>query len=188
MNFKQIEQNHEAFQASPTAWPRMLAAIAGGVNPLKACETAGLDWYTLNIWISADAARRSALNEALASRSEYLRYRLEAEWEAVGLFDYRTLFDGENHLKPVSEWPAEIGAAVAGLEVEEMFDTVEAAEEGTREKVLSGYLKKLKLWDKDKASDKLAKQHGMLGDAALGRVADGLEALLEKSWDKPKEA
>ncbi len=172
---------HQEFQADPDAWPAFLRCVAAGESPGHACERLGLNLFELNTWIRSDGntgplGRRAMMDEALVSRSEALRWQMEDQLHAVSTFDMRKLFkDGQ--LVPVEDWPAEIGAAVAGLDIEDMFEEVNDV------KTLVGYLKKFKVWDKLKAIDSLGKQHGMFKDKTSERIADSLESLLAKSFE-----
>lgn len=77
--------------------------------------------------------------------------RVLTEIARIGLSDTRKLFDAQNNLLPASEWPDDVAAAVADLEVMDLF------EGRGPEKQRIGYLKKVKQHDKVKALDILAK-------------------------------
>lgn len=82
--------------------------------------------------------------------------------------DIRKLFDDENRLLPFNQWPEDVARCVAAVEVEEIYEW-----EGTgknKKKVLIGFLKKIKLWDKNKAVD----------------MANRVTRLYENPEDKPK--
>ncbi len=185
-------ERHKAFEADPEAWKGFLRRVAAGESPGYVCDRLGLNLFELNAWIRADnstihaTSRRGLMDEALVTRSEALKWALEDQLHAVATFDVRTLFDGDQ-LRPVAEWPAEIGRAVAGLDVEALFDEVNEPVDGearvAKEKRLIGYLKKFKVWDKLKAIDSLGKQHGMFKDKTTERIADSLESLLAKSFE-----
>ncbi len=158
-----------------------MRAVAAGETPWAVCERLGLNLFEMNTWIRADESqgplnRRSMLDEALVSRSEVIKWQLEGQLQAISNFDMRKLFK-DGALIPIEAWPPEIGAAVAGLDIEDMFDEVNDV------KTLVGYLKKFKVWDKLKAIDTLGKQHGQFKDKTQERIADSLESMLAKSFE-----
>ena len=173
---------HEKFEQDPEAFGALLRRVAAGETCSQVCESLGLSLWQFNIWVYGDQKLSAQLSNALATRSESMRDRIDAELQSIAFADLRDLFTEDHKLKPVSEWPARLGAAVAGLDLEELFEMVEVASGRGKDKVLSGYLKKLKLWDKPKALEMLGKQHGMFRDKDTKRVADSLEALLDKTW------
>jgi phage terminase small subunit len=69
--------------------------------------------------------------------------------------DPRQFFAADGTLKPIEEWTEDMGAAVASLEVDELF-----AGTGEDRKAV-GHTKKLKFWDKNAALEKAMKHHGL---------------------------
>jgi hypothetical protein len=174
-------ERHKQFEADPAAWPDFLRCVAAGETPGHACERLGLNLFELNAWIrrdpdtTAETSRRGMMDEALVSRSESIKWGLEDQLQAISAFDPRKLFkDGQ--LIPVDQWPTDVAMAIAGLDVEDMFEQVNDV------RTLVGYLKKYKAWDKLKGIDMLGKQHGQFKDKTSERIADSLESLLAKSF------
>lgn len=186
VEMKACLERHDIFEADPTAFGRFCADVSAGETPLAVCNRLGLNLYHMNMWIRKDDQRRVMLDEALVSRSEAIKWMLENQLHAIASFDVRVLF-GENHqLLPVDQWPDEVGMAVAGVDLQDLFEMVESASGHGKDRVLIGYLKKIKVWDKLGAIDKLGKQHGQFRDKAQERIADSLESLLAKSFTPPK--
>lgn len=79
--------------------------------------------------------------------------RIIAEMARISFADTRTLYDAEGNILPPSKWPDDIAAAIAGVEVDELKDDNGA---------VIGYTKKVKLWDKGKALENLAKHLRLL--------------------------
>lgn len=181
MDWKACLAAHEKFEADPDALPSLCRRVANGEHRLDIVAELGLNLFTLNVWIQEDPVRAKLMQEAWASRVEWLKERRQLELEAIGFLDIRAVFTEDWRLKPVSEWPARLGAAVAGIDVEDMFDLVDAAAGHGKEKVLVGYLKKLKVWDKMKALDMLGPK-----EKDTGRIAESLEGLLAKSFEQCK--
>ncbi len=96
------------------------------------------------------------------------------------------LFDEEGRVLPPSRWPADIAAAVEGVESEELYETVsefdDAAKKTVRRKVLVGHVRKVKTARRTEAIRILAQWKRMIGlDAELeqmGREIDRLRALI----------
>ncbi len=82
--------------------------------------------------------------------------------------DPRKFFNENGQLKHVTELDDDSAACLSSFEVEEVFDG------RGRERVQTGVLKKIKLWDKNSAMEKLMKHLGLFemdnrqpGDAML---------------------
>lgn len=113
-------------------------------------------------WICEDnAGNESRFSRWLASNNLQCQAdlsRADAVQRAIAFGDVRNLFDDMGRVKPVSEWPYDMAMLIAGLDVAEMF-------QGTPdEQTLLGILKKVKLADRQKAIEYLAKRQGGLVD------------------------
>lgn len=95
--------------------------------------------------------------------------------------DIRKLFDDEGVLLPPKMWPNDIAPAVASIQVDELFDF----EDGKKTKI--GLTKKVKLWDKNQALDKLAKHLGLLVEKIEHSGNVTLESIIAKSFQAKKE-
>lgn len=84
-------------------------------------------------------------------RTEIDQDRVLKELAAIGFHDARTLFGDGGSLKPPAEWDDDTAAAIAGLEVEELFD----GRGDEREHI--GTLRKIKRNDKVKALELLGR-------------------------------
>ena len=94
----------------------------------------------------------------------------------VGTSDIRKLFNEDGSMKSPHEWPDDVAASVAGVEVYEEFGESEPDEElepqghggalkrqrGKREVI--GMTKKVKMWDKNKGLEMLGKHLKMFTD------------------------
>lgn len=91
------------------------------------------------------------LTKERSERTQITADRVITEVARLAFSDVRKLFDERGALKPVQDWPEDVAAAVASVEVDELF-------EGFGEnRVQVGYTKKLKLWDKPRALEMLGK-------------------------------
>jgi phage terminase small subunit len=98
------------------------------------------------------------LQENRARSADLTELQLLRELKRIALFDSRKLRDPESgDLKPVREWDPDTGAAIAGMEIEKLFQPDE--ETGRRAHV--GYTVKVKTHDKIKAIELLMRYLGM---------------------------
>jgi phage terminase small subunit len=107
--------------------------------------------------------------------------RVLEEYRRLAFVDVRGFYDEAGHLKPIGQLTAEQGSALAGVET--MRRNVEAGD-GVTDTVY-----KIKLWDKVRSLESLAKHFGLLidrvqisGDLELvsTRLADARRRLAEK--------
>lgn len=99
-------------------------------------------------------ARIAEIREQTGKGYNITRERIAQELARLSFFDIRNIFDEEGRLKSPENWSDDEAAAVAGLETELTFDY------DGKEKVWTGYLKKVKIIDKKGALDSLSKLMG----------------------------
>lgn len=125
------------------------AAIRAGYSK-KTAEQQGFDLLRkpeIAAAVSAGKAKQLASADLTAART------LE-ELRRLAFSDVRNLFDEGGNLKPLHTLSAEDAACIAGLEV---IIKNAAAGDGVTDKV-----HKIKIWDKTKTLDSLAKHFGLL--------------------------
>lgn len=91
------------------------------------------------------------------------------ELTRLGYSDIRELFDDNGNIKPIKDWPDEIGRAVSSIEV---FEEFEYEQRGfhcvscskTATKAVIGQIKKLKLWQKNHALELMGKHKKLFTD------------------------
>lgn len=93
--------------------------------------------------------------DARAQRTEITQDRVLQEYARIAFFDPRKLFNDDGRPLHLSELDDDTAAAVAGLEVNELYD-------GDGESI--GDVKKYKIADKKGALDSLARHLGMFND------------------------
>lgn len=86
------------------------------------------------------------LRIAQSQRTEITADRVLQEVYKIGFSDISKVMDKEGKLLPLSDWPAEMSAAISSIEVKEMSGITQT---------------KVKLWDKNSALEKLFKHHGL---------------------------
>lgn len=112
----------------------------------------------------------SELRAAQAERTFVNADKVQAEIARLAFSDIREYYNENGNLKNVHDLSKDAAAALAGIEIDELFEM-----EG-RVKVFTGYSKKIKLYDKLAALDKLARRLGMFEkdntqrDAALSKA------------------
>jgi phage terminase small subunit len=106
------------------------------------------------------AARIDELKARHLKRHDISVDRVLAEYAKLAFLDIRKALDDNGHLKPISELDDDTAAAIAGLEVESLYE----GRGENREHV--GTLKKIKLSDKKGALDSIARHLGMFTDKA----------------------
>lgn len=103
-----------------------------------------------NVSLRIDQLRGPALRKA-----EITVERTLQEIARLSYFDPRKLYRDDGELKRPDEWDDETAAGVASVEVLEQFDGK------GEDRKLSGYTKKLKIWDKNAALEKAMKHLGL---------------------------
>ena len=125
--------------------------------------------------------RVAELRQAASDKAVVSEARVIEELARIGLFDPGQLFADDGSLLPVKKMAPEVRAAIASVEVEELFDGT-----GKGRKRI-GYVRKVKLWDKNSAADKLLRHLGSYekdNRQRLGALADlsreTLRSLIER--------
>lgn len=172
-----------ALIAKPELMATICAHVAAGGTVQGLCDTwnrkpelgatglvrFGAIWQ----WIVTNDERRKMwldTNNMVAQADEA---RLKELARGIAFSDIRSLLDDQGRVRPISEWPAEASMLVAGLDVAEMF---EKGEGNVQE--LVGILKKVKLADRLKAGEFLAKLSGLLIEKREISGKVGLETIV----------
>ena len=100
----------------------------------------------------------------------------------IASIDIADIFDENNVLRPLKEIPAYVRRAIAGIEVEELFE----GRGESREHI--GRNRKLKLSDKVRALEILAKHHKLLTEKIMISDPDGNAVpMFQIVFESPKE-
>jgi hypothetical protein len=129
--------------------------VANGGSTLDLAEAWGIRYSELCLFVNQDKGRTEMLKEAYQARNEWMREKILREVQRLATTDIRELYTDDGILKPISEWPADVAAAVSSFETDEIYEKV------GRESVHVGDRKKLRLSDKLKALELLGKGQGM---------------------------
>lgn len=105
----------------------------------------------------AIAAKRAKVSERTGLTVEYLDQKLKTLLD----FDPRRLLNDDGSLKPASEWDDATAAAVAGLEIEELFDGY------GKDREHIGTARKVKIADRIKPIELGLRRVGALRDTSI---------------------
>ena len=137
------------------------AALRAGYSPASA-QRIGLDLLSKNHvaaainWAKAEQARRT----------EITADRVLQESARLAFLDIRQLYDEQGNLLPLSQWPEEAAAAVAGIDSVQQYERVDG------EKVPAAVLKKIRFWSKPSQLELLAKHLKLIGDDSSKTVVN----------------
>lgn len=112
--------------------------------------------------IASENLRKPEIAERIKERIGVEKFRTLAENSRLSKSDVRKLFRKNGTLKGPKEWDDETAAAVASLEVEETFTG-----QG-KNRVWTGYLKKVRLWNKPQALETELRHLGQLENRLEG--------------------
>lgn len=99
-------------------------------------------------------ARIQHLRAEMGQAFNVTRERIAQELARIGFSDIRNIFDDKGALKSPAEWSDEDAAAIAGIDTDELF------EGSGKDRIMVGFTKKVKLWEKTKALEALCKLMG----------------------------
>jgi phage terminase small subunit len=131
------------------------AAIRAGYSAKRADEQGYENLRKPEIVAAINAAKQRR-----AKRTEITADRVLEESARLAFLDIRQLYDDDGTLKPVSQWPDEVAAAVSGI------DSVQQYEQVGDQMVPAGVLKKIRLWSKPSQLTLLAKHLKLLQEDA----------------------
>ena len=164
MNERKLTTKQKFFIAEyQKDWNATQAAIRAGFS----AKTAKEKGYEL---IHKNSLVKGTLDQAISDNLLKIGVHVErvlTELARVGFSDLRKLYNEDGSLKLPPEWDDDEAAAVAGLEVLEEF-----AGRG-EDRTLIGHTKKLKLFDKVRALELLAKHLGITGNGKRKNEQEG---------------
>lgn len=147
-------------KAAPGTMIEIFGHLANGGSLINLCQMWSVRYSDIIYWINEDAARKKLYTEALIAQQEWSINRLLQELRAISFVDIKQIFNEDHSLKPPSEWPDDVAAALAGIEVDEIWEMQESENSRKMKKVQIGETKKVKLFDKLKALEMLGRDLG----------------------------
>lgn len=136
-------------------------------DKLRAYKAAGYEPVSDNSWGSCSSQllnksyvkkRLAELQARIANRVEVNAARVINELGRIAFSDPRKVLGKDGTIIDPKDWDDDMAGAVAGLEVEKLF------EGKGNQKLFIGYTQKVKLWDKNTALTNLAKHFKLLLD------------------------
>jgi len=150
-------KDRNATRSYLAAYPSVKSENAARVNASKLLTKANI---------------QAAIFEAIKAQEERTQITADKtlrEIARVGFSDVRKLFDANGNLKTIADLDDDTAAAIAGVDVVTVGSGDEVA-----------YIKKIKLWDKNSALEKLGKHFRMFVDKVEHSADDGLARLLRE--------
>lgn len=151
--------------------------VASGGSAIHLAEIWEINYGALMNWVRDEDSRSAKYDKALLDRKEWAVERILVELNAIAMVDLKSAYNEDMSLKPISEWPKELRAAVKSVEQTELFETSD------RVKTQIGWTKKVNLHDKLKALELLAKNHSMLTENVNHSGVVKLEDLVLASYE-----
>ena len=134
------------------------------LNATQAAIRAGYSKRSAKV-TACDMLRKPAIAEAVRKAREKQKTRIEVsadvvlrELLAIGVSDIRKLYDEKGNLRPIHELDDATAASIAGVETDEIFDGA------GKDRVWTGYARKVKRFDKTKALELLGRHLGLWND------------------------
>lgn len=163
-----MEENRPTtiFDDSSQLIEQICSHVASGGSLASLSTKLNTPFYDIIAWIEANKDRLDRYHRAVEYRDEWCKDVVLQELRILASFDIRKLYDQENNLIPVHEWPEEVAKCIESFEV-------------TGEQ---GHLKKVKATSRLKAIETLMKNLGLLTPKIQIEASESLEKLIGGSW------
>lgn len=125
--------------------------VSSGGSLIELCKTWGVSFSKVMRWIRLDAEKQKRYDQAIVDRDEWAKESVLLELRKMINSNLQLIINEDGSLKPVHEWPNEVASIVQSIEVVEEF------EGSGRDKVQTGWNKKVKFWSKEKAIELFGK-------------------------------
>jgi len=149
------------------------------MNAAKAAERCGYKAGANTVYrLMKDQRVIDRINALMAERAERTGIKADGvlkELGRIGYADVRGIFKEDGTVKPIGEWPEDLARSCSGIEVVETFEM------GGSAKIWSGYVKKIKFWDKPKALELMGRNQKLFTDRVEHTGSLTLEALVAGS-------
>ena len=150
------------------------------LNATQAAIRAGYSSHTAQEQASRLLSRvmiQNAITQAQAQRAQRMQVDADhvlLELARLGFANVQRLYDAHGALLPVHQWPPDVAPAVRLVTTKELFETTAEGE-----RVLIGYLREVRLHEKTKPLDLLARHLGLLqGHEQHQEISELLKAVL----------
>lgn len=173
---RERQRRTEEFKAAPQSIGQVCAHVANGGTLRGFCIAGDMPFNEVADWIANDDDRNSAYKQALGRRDSHNKDVVVGGSVSIVTADIARAYDPEtNTLLPVNEIPEDIRQAIASIKVTELY---EGAGEDRRQ---IGITTEIKLWDRNKSLETLARSLKMLTDKVDVESKVTLEQLVAAS-------
>lgn len=128
------------------------------------------------------AAKIQELMDARTKRTQITADSILEELNSLATLDMGKCYDASGTILPIHEMPEEVRKAISGIEVNELFDSAGG------DKMVIGFTKKLKFWDKPKCLEMLGRHKKLFTDkvehSGTINIADEIRAARERAKSK----
>jgi hypothetical protein len=146
--------------------------VAGGGTLTEWCRGKDIPYNAINTWLNADKARQERYAAALGLRDSHQKERVTQEVAGLMDADLAEAFDENGCLKSIHDIPLAVRKAIASIEVDELW------EGHGKDRRQIGVTRKIKLWDKVKGIELMARKNKMLTDRIEAKHTHTLADLL----------
>lgn len=165
-----------ALLAAPDTLDKLILHVTSGGTLTEFCKAHDVPYNLVSAWLASDDKRDEAYRSAMSKRDEQNKDVIIGQLREMSSADIAEAFDkATNTLLPIHDIPPNVRAMIAAIEVEELFE----GRGDNRTQI--GYLKKIKLWDRNKAVETFARHHKMLVDKVEHNADQTLADLLAQS-------
>lgn len=172
--YKRLSPKLRAFAlALPTAASQEAAALSVGYGAQHARKNSATMAKHPDVVIVLDYLVSTAVQAASDDVETLIK-----ELVRIGLADPIGMFNDDDTLKPLREWPEDLRRALSGIDIDEIFAF--EGEGKQRKRVHVGYTKKVKFWNKLGAIEQIAKIRGYYSPEKHEHRVEGLSGLLEE--------
>ena len=133
----------------------LCAHVTMGGSPIDFCSTHSMRYDHLTNWLYDDPDRQARYNAAIDARTEWLIQRVLLELKRISTLDIRGAYNDDGTLKNIKDLSPEMAACLSSCEVDEIFEG-----EG-KNRIWTGYTKKIRFWNKNQALELLGKNLAM---------------------------
>lgn len=144
-NIPGLPSELQSLLADADTMERIYVFISAGGSLPGFCKLQNCPYGALRTWIRNDKSREQILSKAILERDEWAKESVLEELRTISLVDIADILTENGGISDPSTWPAHIKKNVSAIEIKEEFDYV------NREKVFTGYTKRIKFHDKLKA-------------------------------------
>jgi hypothetical protein len=171
---KERRERTKRLLSDPNLLDVICGHIANGGTLPSLCETWDVRFGDISNWIHENSERDERYRKALEDRGEWFKETIFNELKGIAVSDIRKLFNQDGSLKAPHEWDEEARRAVAGLEINELF------EGSGNDRSQIGLSKKVKFQDRIRALELLGKSVSMFTEKHEVTGSLKLEDLLHK--------